>query len=254
MFKTCKVFLILFSLFFLTVSAHGAQSTADVAASKELKREALVIIRNATSDAQRAKKYTVGAGDVLDILVYGEGDMFPADTTDGMIDDMGGQTSRSTGGYGYGYGGYRKNLPEGIPVRMDGQISLKHIGDVEVAGLTLTEIADYLKILYSTVFDDPMVTVVLGESKSKHFTVMGKVVNPGLYTIQYPINIIQAIAQCGGLSEWANSDITLVRQTIWDDKALFIGNTLEVDYDMFIEGKDLQKNIVVQPEDILIVH
>ena len=137
---------------------------------------------------------------------------------------------------------------------MDGRISLKHIGDVEAVGLTLNELADYLKILYSTVFDDPLVTVVLAQSNSKRFTVMGKVLNPGLYTIQYPITIVQAIAQCGGFSEWANSEITLVRQTVRDEKALFIGNILEFDYDMFIEGIDVGKNIIVKPEDVLIVH
>lgn len=234
--RTSKVILLLCSIFLLTVSAYGAQSTADVSASIQLKKSTLDKIRKATSAAEREKDYVIGAGDVLQVLVYGEGDMAATDTKDGNLD------------------GTANALPQGITVRVDGQISLKHIGDVEVVGLNLTELADYLKVLYATVFDDPLVTVVLGQSNSKRFTVMGKVTNPGLYNIQYPINIVQAIAQCGGFTEWSNSKITLVRVNVRDEKNLFKGNTLEFDYDNFLKGQELQKNIVVKPEDILIVH
>lgn len=234
--RASKVILLLCAFFLLTISAYGAQSTADVTASKDLKKSALEKIRKATPAAEREKEYVVGAGDILRILIYGEGDMSATDTKDGGVDAK------------------VEGLPQGIAVRVDGQISLKHIGDVEVVGLNLTELADYLKVLYATVFDDPQVTVVLGQSNSKRFTVMGKVTNPGLYNIQYPISIVQAIAQCGGFTEWSDSKITLVREIVRDEKSLFNGNTLEFDYGKFLEGKDLQKNIEIKPEDILIVH
>jgi len=58
---------------------------------------------------------------------------------------------------------------------MDGRISLKDIGDVEVVGLTLDEHADYLKKLYSTIYENPIVITTLIQSNSLRYTVMGKV-------------------------------------------------------------------------------
>ena len=58
---------------------------------------------------------------------------------------------------------------------MDGRVSLLHLGDVEAVGFTLTQWADYLKVLFATVYEDPVVTVVLEQSYSRRYTVMGKV-------------------------------------------------------------------------------
>ena len=35
---------------------------------------------------------------------------------------------------------------------------------------------------------------------------------------------------------------------------LFEGNTLQFDYDDFLAGKKLEKNILIQADDIIIVH
>jgi polysaccharide biosynthesis/export protein len=118
----------------------------------------------------------------------------------------------------------------------------------------LTQLADYLKELYSSVFADPNVSVVLVQGNSQRYTVMGKAVKPGVYLLDYPINIVQAIARCGGFTEWAKTDITLVRKDPKRDKKLFKGNTLAFDYGDFLDGEDLEKNILIEPDDILIVH
>ena len=93
--------------------------------------------------------------------VYGEGDM-AATTSAGP-----GRPGGSDGGAAPAAGGQR-----GVVVRMDGRISLQHIGDVEVVGMTFTELADYLKKLYSTIYADPIVTTTLVQSNSLRYTVM----------------------------------------------------------------------------------
>jgi polysaccharide export outer membrane protein len=137
---------------------------------------------------------------------------------------------------------------------MDGRISLKHIGDVKVVGMTLTQLADYLKKLYSSVYDDPIVTVNLLQSNSRRYTVMGQVNAPGIFYLDFPVTIVQAIARSGGFNEWANHDVTVIRQgsRLSGDQA---GDkkSLEFDYDDFLKGKDLEKNIYLQPNDVVIV-
>jgi len=222
------------ALCFFTVSdlSLAAQSTQDVTASPKLKQESLQKV--GAQQVQNEAEYIIGHGDVLGVSVYGEGNMAAGD--DGVASEK-----KSSGN-------------EGVTVRLDGRISLKHVGDVQAAGLTLTQLADMLKTLFATVYDNPVVTVVLQKSDSQRYTVMGKVGKPGVYPIRYPIILVQAIAEAGGFDQWANSKVTVVRQ---DSGALtkeFQGNTMKFDYDEFLAGKKLERNVMIKSGDIIIVH
>ena len=141
-----------------------------------------------------------------------------------------------------------------MQVRIDGRISLKHIGDVDAVGFTLTQLADYLKKIYTSVYGDPVVTVVLVQSNSQRYTVMGKVAKPGIFYLDYPINLVQVVARCGGFTEWAKSQVTLVRKDPKKNAELFEGNTLSFDYGDFLDGEKLEKNVLIEPGDIIIVN
>lgn len=229
------------ALFFLQVATGlAAQSSADVTVSPELLKEAREkVMGKDVHSVKSNKEYVIGVGDLIAVSVYGEGSMAATSASD--------QSSSSSS---------RDAVSQGhIKVRIDGRISLSHIGDVEVAGMTLNQLADYLKELFQTAIDDPIVTTVLIQSNSRRYTVMGKVVRPGVYTLEYPITLVQAVASCGGFTEWANSNITVVRQKLTgNDEELFEGNILEFDYDDFLDGDDLERNITLQSNDVIIVH
>lgn len=225
---------------FCSGSAMAAQSTADVPVTKELMDKARQkVMEQGKSSSKGADEYVIGIGDVLNVQVYGEGNM-GIETPTGARGQNAGDGTRA-GGVG------------GVTVRIDGLISLRHVGDVDAVGFTLTQLADYLKEIFATVYDDPVVTVVLVQSNSQRYTVMGEVQNPGVFHLDYPINLVQVVARCGGFNRWANSELTVVRKDAGGDK-LFKENTLEFDYDDFLAGKELEKNIFIKPGDIIIVH
>ena len=238
-YRNCFVFVV-FALM-VAADAWSAQSTADVPVTGELIKAAREKVMGKTSTASAEEPYIIGHGDILNIQVYGEGDMSAAASTT----SSGNREQQSEDGL--------RNSGAGVQVRIDGRISLKHIGDVDAVGFTLTQLADYLKELYSSVFSNPNVSVVLVQGNSQRYTVMGKVAKPGVYYIDYPINIVQVIARCGGFTEWAKNDITLVRRTPKKYKELFKGNTLAFDYSDFLAGEDLEKNVRIEAGDILIV-
>ena len=215
---------------------YAAQSTEDVPVTDEKKETLLKEILGADiGKMQREEKYVIGHGDILSIGIYEEGDMSVAPVPK--------QTGGSSGGV------------LGTQVMMDGRISLKEIGDVEVVGLTLTELADYLKRLYSVIYENPVVTTTLVQSNSLRYTVTGEVAKPGIFKLEHPINLMQVIAQSGGFSEWAKKEITVVRKELREeDKKQFDGNTLKFDYDDFVSGKELDRNIFVRSGDIVVVH
>lgn len=230
--------LLVFACIFIisaSVNLMAAQSSADVPVTEELILKARKKVEDKfLSTVKSDEEYRIGHGDVLGVEVYGEGDM-----------------SISTPAGGRGKGTLRSGAG-GVTVRIDGRISLKHVGDVEAVGFTLTQLADYLKEIFSSVYEDPIVTVVLGQSNSQRYTVMGKVANPGIFYLDFPISLVQVIARCGGFTEWASSEVRVVRKGA-DVKEMFAGNILKFDYEDFLDGKNLERNIFIKANDIIIV-
>ena len=222
----------------------AAQSTADAVADSATKEKLRKEILGDATFPGEESEYVIGHGDVLGVSIYGEGNMAaaPSAGASGGGEQQGGAASANTAG--------------GVVVRMDGRISLLHVGDVNVVGMTLTQLADYLKKLYATVYSDPVITAVLMQSNSRRYTVMGQVNQPGVFPLDYPITIVQTIARSGGFTEWAKHDITVVRAG--DGVKTAPGedgkNTLTFDYDDLVKGKKLDKNVYIKSGDIIIVH
>ncbi len=239
-----RLFLLLAVLFCIpaATTALAAQSTADTAVSGDRKQTFLKeILGDRVGQMPREEEYVIGHGDVLTVSIFEEGDMsasaVPVAGRQGETEDA----PRTSG--------------SGTKVMMDGRISLKNIGDVEVVGLTLTELAEYLKKLYASFYDDPIVTTTLVQSNSLRYTVMGEVAKPGIYFLDYPMMLVQVVARSGGFSQWANKKITVVRKQLKEtDKAQFKDNTLTFDYDDFVSGKNLDRNVFLRSGDIVIVH
>lgn len=239
--SNCRIFLLCTLIVLFTgVNGWTAQSTADVPVTGEVIAAARAkVLGNSQAAGPSASEYVVGHGDVLNVQVYGEGDMSAATVT-------GGRGEQAEDGLRNGGGG--------VQVRIDGRISLKHIGDIDAVGFTLTQLADYLKKIFTSVYGDPIVTVVLVQSNSQRYTVMGKVAKPGIFYLDYPINLVQVVARCGGFTEWAKSQVTLVRKDPKKNAELFEGNTLSFDYGDFLDGEKLEKNVLIEPGDIIIVN
>lgn len=250
------LFLFIFP-FILPQLCHSAESTADVSADAALKEKVRDQIMGTSVNQTVDDEYRIGYRDILHVSVYGEGSMAVGEgiQAQASISDFGISTGKGTGTSG---GNFLRGRGSGIEVRIDGRISLRHIGDVTVVGMTLTQLADYLKQLYSTIYEDPILTVTLVQSNSQQYTVMGQVVNPGLYHLDYPLTIVKAVAAAGGFTEWANSDITVIRQssteTIGAKSKESKGQTFKFDYDDFLKGQNLDKNIIIQSGDVIVVH
>ncbi|WP_208597723.1 polysaccharide biosynthesis/export family protein [Desulfogranum mediterraneum] len=227
----------------------AAESTGDVPVDRAMKEQLRKEIMGDAVPLKVDEEYVIGYRDILFVSIYGEGSM-SVGVSGGKAD------SASLGGTTATAGSVIRGRGTGSEVRMDGRVSLKHIGDVYVVGMTLTQLADYLKKLYSSIYESPSVTTTLIQSNSRQYTIMGQILKPGLYHLDYPLTIVKAVAQAGGFSEWANSEVTLIRQGSAyrgkGDEAK--GRTFDFDYDDFLKGKDLQKNLQVQPADVIIVH
>lgn len=242
MFTQCKVLALLLSLLVLIPGiAFAAQSTTDVSVTEKIERDSLeAVLGSQANSLLSPDPYVIGYGDILSVNIFGEGDMAAASVS--LSDRPGQETAANRG------------ADSGVKVMLDGRISLKHIGDIEVVGLTLTQLADHLKNLYKTVYAEPIITTTLLQSNSLRYTVMGNVAQPGVFHLDYELTLVQAIARAGGFTEWSNKEMTVVRDQLKEaDGKLFKGNTMEFDFDKFEAGKDISKNITIYSGDIIIV-
>jgi polysaccharide export outer membrane protein len=133
-------------------------------------------------------------------------------------------------------------------VRPDGKITLPLVGDLHVAGMTTMALKELLTEKLKDFIDSPEVTVILVESRSKNFYIIGKVTQPGTYPLMKDMTVLQAISVAGGLGEWADADsIRIIRKSGGKEKILHF------DYKKVISGKNLEQNILLQPNDTIVV-
>jgi len=239
----------LFCLILMPSLGKCAQSTADVTVSEAVKESARrEILAAKPKNGVQSNDYVIGIGDQLSVSIFGEGDMAAPSA-------IGNGTAAGGSSPGGSANVTSPNNIASVEVRVDGQISLKHIGDVKAAGMTMTQLADYLKKLYTPIFDNPNVSTVLVKNNSWKYSVLGKVTNAGVYPLTIQTSLVEAIARSGGFNEWANRDITVVRKNVREeDRDLFKNNTLEFDYNEFMKGKDILKNISLENDDVIVVH
>jgi len=131
-------------------------------------------------------------------------------------------------------------------IRRDGRITLPLIGEVEVTGLTPTELETALLALYDKQLVTKEVSVTV-TSSSYTFYVNGAVLSPGKQVSDRRLTALEAIMEAGGPSPSANlKKITIIRQE--GDKR----TTYKVNMKDVLAGK--KKNVFyIQPSDIITI-
>ena len=90
--------------------------------------------------------------------------------------------------------------------------------------------------------------MILRESRSRWIYTIGQVNEPGPYVLEPDTSVLQALSMAGGFAEWADQkQILIVRRQ--DNKELFF----LFNYREYISGKNLEQNILLQPNDTIIV-
>jgi len=135
-----------------------------------------------------------------------------------------------------------------IIVRPDGNIGIPLLGDVPAEGLTPAGLKDEIQGELRRFLTDPQVTVIVGNVRKPQVTIQGSVVRPGAYVLEGRPTLLQLIAQAGGLTAFAKRErISVFREEGGRVQPYYF------DYNRFLEGLDLDQNIVLKEDDIVIV-
>lgn len=124
------------------------------------------------------KDYAIGSGDVLDVSVIGNEEM-----------------TRTT------------------TVQPSGTITLPLLGEVPVAGLTVSEVQKKLTTLLERDFlVNPQVEVKVREFQSQFVIVLGEINSPGRKPLRGKTRLIDLLVDAGGFKPNASGDVTITRR------------------------------------------
>jgi polysaccharide export outer membrane protein len=143
-----------------------------------------------------------------------------------------------------------KEMDQTVTVRPDGHISFPLTGDVQAVGLTPKELQNEMeKALGKYIAIIPgEVSVVVDAVHSYKVSVLGEVRLPGQFEFQSQATVLDALAEAGGLTEFASSsNIQILRMN---------GGTLEknrFDYQKLIKADGSAARILVFPGDVILV-
>ncbi len=134
-------------------------------------------------------------------------------------------------------------------VRPDGRISLPHVGDVLVEGLSTEALHDLIVARYAPVLKDPAVTVAVREYQAPQVYVGGQVLRPGVYEYSKGLTALRAALRAGGFTdEAARSRVVVIRNT--GDRT---PRSFDIDLQRAAEAADGAFDPYLQPQDVVIV-
>ena len=99
-----------------------------------------------------------------------------------------------------------ESLQREVLVRPDGMISFPLIGDVEANGRTVDQLREAIADKIKEYIPSAPVTVVLNGLGSRKVYIVGKVNRPGMYIMEGPMTVVQALALAGGMNAFADDD------------------------------------------------
>ncbi len=140
-----------------------------------------------------------------------------------------------------------KELSTVVTIRPDGMITYPLLGEIEVSGLTVSEVEDRLIKLLKRQIQDPQVTVILEATHSFRVYVLGEVLQPGVFDLKGPVTVVQALAMARGLTTFAS------KSKIFVVPAGQAGPRQPFNYDKYLKGEALEQNIVLRPGDTVII-
>ncbi len=137
-----------------------------------------------------------------------------------------------------------KDLDTVVIVAPGGKISVPLIGEVQAAGLTVSELTLRLTQEFAKKVRLPQVTVTLRDVNSYRIYFLGRVGKPGILTARSEVTLLQAVSMAGGLQEGADLSLAYVARGT---------QRVPVDFVKLLRFGELSQNITLEPDDIVVI-
>ncbi len=145
-----------------------------------------------------------------------------------------------------------------VVVAPDGRLYYTFVDGIPAAGRTLQEVRKDLEESLSRYFIHPMVVIIPLAAFSQSYKIFGRVQQPGVYPIDAPIKLREAIGTAGGISResYQFKDRNSRLNPIADLKRSFIirnGEKLPIDFEKLLYTPTSNQNIYLRPGDYIFI-
>jgi polysaccharide export outer membrane protein len=150
-----------------------------------------------------------------------------------------------------------------IPQRLDpnGDLRLPMIGRVHAAGMTVAELEQELIKRLKAYLQEPDVSIGLTELRSQPVSILGAVGTSGVRQLEGRKTLLEVLSLAGGLSADAGPTVRITRHVDRGriplpeatENASGRFSTVEIDVRSLLEARNPEKNIVIQPYDVISV-
>ncbi len=164
------------------------------------------------------KRLTLGPGDVLNFTLFGQPELARTE----------------------------------VMIGPDGRVSYLQAQDILATGLTVDELRKKFDQELAKYYRAPNVIVTPFAYNSKKYYVLGKVMNKGVFTLDRPITIIEAVARAHGFETGTIDNQNSV--DLVDLQKSFVmrqGQRLPVNLERLFQDGDLSQNAPLEPNDYL---
>ncbi|MCJ7611521.1 MAG: polysaccharide biosynthesis/export family protein [Candidatus Aminicenantes bacterium] len=128
-----------------------------------------------------------------------------------------------------------------------GKMTLPLLGEVDVNGLTKSEVEEKLvRLLSESTLRNPQVTVLIKQYQSKVVYLIGAVQKPGVYPLLSRQTLLETIVAAGGPAINAGLEIIVVRKQNGGE-----GTSLRLSLEDLMIKADARLDIPLQPNDII---
>lgn len=138
---------------------------------------------------------------------------------------------------------------QAVSIQPDGYISVRGVGDLYIAGMTVPELIEALKKAYGQFLHDPVITVELKDFEKPYFIAGGQFGRPGKYELRGDTRVTEAVAIAGGFTEKAkHSDVVLYHRVPsgWIEAK-------RLDVKQMLASRDLSEDPYLRPGDLIYV-
>ncbi len=133
----------------------------------------------------------------------------------------------------------------------DGTLFFHTVSGLKVSGMTVPEVKAALEKALSADYRTPQVAVILREATNERVWVLGRLKRPGVYPLDTPTTIIEAIAKAGGVATARSFGMT---EDLADLRHSFLirgGNFVPVDFTKLFREGDMSQNIYLRNGDYI---
>lgn len=170
-----------------------------------------------TPQADWATAYRLGPGDVIDIRFYGRPEL----------------------------------VQENVTVGPDGTITYLGVTGFPVAGLTIDEMRRGLEGRLGEFYRSPRLIVIPKELVSKSYTLMGMVKVSGIFPLDEPLTLLEAIARAGGTTSGLFDRRYVDLADLGRSFLLRGSGRVPVDFQKLMLNGDMTQNVPLEPGDYI---